>query len=144
MLTLYSLLMSELDDELQAQQGLPLTSYDVLVHLGEAPGARLRMSDLAERILLSKSGLSRVVDVLERQGFVERERAEQDGRGTYATLTRQGKAKLRAAQRAHVQGVRARFLDQLTPEQLESLAAAWRSAARRTPARSATAPVNWC
>lgn len=127
MLTVHSLLMGELDEELQAEQGLPLTSYDVLVHLGEAEGTRLRMSELAERILLSKSGLSRVVDVLERQGLVERERDLSDGRGTYATLTRSGKARLRAAHRAHVRGVRARYLDKLTPEQLEALAAAWRS-----------------
>ncbi|MHB8690998.1 MAG: MarR family winged helix-turn-helix transcriptional regulator [Solirubrobacteraceae bacterium] len=127
MLTVHSLLISELDEELLAEQGLPLTSYDVLVHLGEAPATRLRMSELAERILLSKSGLSRVVDVLERQGLVERERDLRDGRGTYAKLTRLGKAKLRAAHRAHVRGVRARYLDKLTPEQLEALAAAWQS-----------------
>jgi len=126
MITIQSSLLSELDEELQAEQRLPLTSYDVLVHLAEAPETRLRMTELAERILLSKSGLTRVVDTLERQGLVVRERDPNDARGTYAALTRQGKAKLRSAHKAHVRGVRARFLSKLTAAQLQALVDAWR------------------
>jgi DNA-binding MarR family transcriptional regulator len=125
MLRTHAILIEQLDRELQAQAGLPLTSYDVLVHLSEAPGSQMRMSDLAATILLSKSGLTRVVDSLEKQGFVERVRAPDDARGLYAALTKRGKAKLRSAHRAHVKGVRTHFLNRLTSDQQVGLANAW-------------------
>jgi DNA-binding MarR family transcriptional regulator len=127
MLVIHAALIEELDDELQLEQRLPLSSYDVLVHLNEASGRQLRMSELADRVLLTKSGLTRIVDVLQRQGLVERVRSEEDARGLYARLTRKGRTKVRAAQRSHIRGVRARFTDKLSEEQLQSLAGAWRS-----------------
>jgi DNA-binding MarR family transcriptional regulator len=125
MLRTHAILIEQLDRELQAQAGLPLTSYDVLVHLSEAPGSQMRMNDLAATILLSKSGLTRVIDSLEKQGFVERVRAPDDARGLYAALTKRGKAKLRSAHRAHVKGVRTHFLNRLTGDQQAALANAW-------------------
>jgi DNA-binding MarR family transcriptional regulator len=127
LLTVYAKLSQELDDQLQAEQGLPLSSYDVLVHLNEATGGQLRMTELADRILLSKSGLTRVIDALEAQGLVKRVRAEHDARGFYATITREGRARFRAAHRAHVRGVRERFLDLLTQDELRTLADAWQA-----------------
>lgn len=127
MLRIHALVIEQLDDELQYEQRLPLSSYDVLVHLAEAPGGQRRMSELADLVLLTKSGLTRVVDVLEKQGLVERLRSEEDGRGLYAKLTPAGRQKFRAAHKVHVQGIRARFLEKLSDPQLQSLADAWRA-----------------
>ena len=125
MLRIHALVIEQLEDELQFEQRLPLSSYDVLVHLSEASGGQRRMSELADDVLMTKSGLTRVVDVLEKQGLVERVRSEEDGRGFYARLTTAGRKKFRAAHKVHVRGVRARFLDKLSDGQLESLAGAW-------------------
>ncbi len=125
MLTAHSLLLQEMDDELQQKQGIPLTSYDVLLHLSEAPAAQLRMSDLAERVLLTRSGLTRVVNVLEQQGLVERVRADGDARGFYAHLTRAGRAKLKSANRDHLRSVHSRFIDRLSEDQIRTLAEVW-------------------
>ena len=127
MLRIHALVIEQLDDELQYEQRLPLSSYDVLLHLAEAPGGQRRMSELADLVLLTKSGLTRVVDVLEKQGLVERLRSEEDGRGLYAKLTPAGRKRFRAAHKIHVQGIRARFLEKLSDPQLQNLADAWRA-----------------
>lgn len=127
MLTTHALLIEAMDDEMQREQGLPLTSYDALVHLSEAPDGRMRMSDLAERVLLTRSGLTRVADTLEQQGLIRRVRAEQDARGYYAHITRAGRAKLRLANRAHLASVRMRFINRLSDEQVATLAQSWRA-----------------
>ncbi len=110
--------------ELQDDEDLPLTWFDVLVQLSEAPGGSLRMQDLADRILLSQSGLTRLVDRMEGEGLVERRRCPEDGRGMLATLTRAGLARLRRAWPTHVAGVRAAFADLLTTEEAAVLARA--------------------
>src|SRR3954454_10750472 len=87
-------LVRELDDELTERHGLPLSSYDVLVQLDEAPEGRLRMSSLADAVLLSRSGLSRLVTRLEGQGLIERAECPNDARGAFAAITNAGRARL--------------------------------------------------
>lgn len=111
----------QLDAELAAECDLPLASYEVLVHLNEAPGRRLRMTELAEQVLLSRSGLTRLVDRLEREGLIDRESCPSDARGTNAVLTDEGYARLRAAAPIHLRGVREHLVDRLTPEEIEVL-----------------------
>jgi DNA-binding MarR family transcriptional regulator len=126
MLATHASLIARLDAELERDHGLPLTSYEVLMYLADAEGQRLRMGELADRLLLSRSGITRLVDRLERQGLVERERCADDGRGFFARLTDAGRRKLAAARPAHLAGVRNHFLSRLEPTQLDQLAAAWR------------------
>lgn len=126
LLRVHAHLVRELDRELQERHGLPLQEYEVLLVLHEAEGHRLRMSEVAEAVLLSQSGLTRLVDRLGRDGLVERVRCEHDGRGLYAELTADGIARLREARPTHLDGVRRRFLDRLTDLDLASLAAIWR------------------
>src|SRR5215510_8622109 len=85
-----------LEAELDAERDLPLAWYDVLVALSEAPEHRLRMQDLADRVLFSRSGLTRLVDRMVAAGYVERVRCDDDRRGTFAALTTAGTACLRA------------------------------------------------
>src|SRR3954468_24862555 len=89
-----STLLRELDEELTRAHGLPLSSYDVLVQLDEAEDGRLRMSHLADAVLLSRSGLSRLVTRLEKQGLLERLECENDARGAFAAITDAGREKL--------------------------------------------------
>ncbi|HEX4864547.1 MAG TPA: MarR family transcriptional regulator [Acidimicrobiales bacterium] len=102
-----------LDRELQESHGLSLGDYDVLVHLSEAQGRSLRMSELAERLLLSRSGLTRRVDGLVRSGSVERKACPDDGRGSLAVLSDAGLERLRRAAPTHVRGVRRYLIDPL-------------------------------
>jgi DNA-binding MarR family transcriptional regulator len=120
----HALLVRELDEDLQAAHGLPLTWYDVLVVLDEA-GGRMRMAEVARSVLLSVSGTTRLVDRMERDGLVARERCEDDGRGAFAVLTAAGAARRDAARATHLAGVRRRFLDRLTPEDLACVSALW-------------------
>jgi DNA-binding MarR family transcriptional regulator len=118
-------LVRELDEELTERHGLPLSSYDVLVQLDEAPGGRLRMSHLADAVLLSRSGLSRLVTRLERQGLLEREECPSDARGAFAAITGKGREKLSEARATHRTGVRERFLDKLGEREQRQLARVW-------------------
>ena len=111
----------ELERELQAEQDLALTDYDVLVQLAAAPDRRLRMSDLADRLLLSRSGATRLVDRLVGDGLVERITCESDRRGQWAALTDAGLARLRRASPTHLRGVATHFLDRLAPDDLAAL-----------------------
>ena len=117
-------LMRRLDAELLEEHGLPLSHYDVLLQLAEAGGS-LRMSELAEAVLLSRSGLTRLVDQLERRALVARRRSASDARGVEALLTEEGWERLRAAAPTHVRGVRRLFLAPLGPERRAALAEAW-------------------
>src|SRR3954449_13025628 len=104
-----STLLRELDDELTREHGLPLSSYDVLVQLDEAEDGRLRMSHLADAVLLSRSGLSRLVTRLEGQGLLERVECTDDARGSFALITDKGRELLDEARHTHRAGVRSRF-----------------------------------
>jgi DNA-binding MarR family transcriptional regulator len=113
--------LGALDGELQAEQGLSLGEYEVLVHLSEEPGHSIRMTDLATRLHLSPSGITRRIDGLERAGLVERVRCPSDRRGSNAVLTAAGLKRLKAAAPTHVRGVRAHFIDQLTEKDIATL-----------------------
>jgi DNA-binding MarR family transcriptional regulator len=107
-----------LEGELLAAQRLSLASYDVLVQLSEAPGRRLRMTELADAVLLSRSGVTRLVDRLERSGLVARARVDSDGRGVEAVLTQLGFDRLRAATGTHLSGVARHFAGHLAEGEL--------------------------
>jgi DNA-binding MarR family transcriptional regulator len=121
----HAAIIRELDAGLEAAHGLPLSSYEVLVFLEEAPERRMRMSELASSLLLSQSGVTRLVDRLERERLVRREPCDSDGRGTFAVLTDAGLARLREMRPTHLAGVRERFLDRLSDRDLERLRAIW-------------------
>jgi DNA-binding MarR family transcriptional regulator len=125
MLEFHSRVVHELDAELERDHGLPLSSYEVLMYLGDADGERLRLGELADRLLLSRSGITRLVDRLESQGLIARERCSDDGRGFFALLTDEGRAKLAAARPDHLAGVRRHFLDRLGDDRLDELARIW-------------------
>lgn len=121
----HALLVSELDDDLQAAHGLPLREYEVLLMLARADDGMLRMTELANAVLLSQSGLTRLVDRLERRGLVTRLRCPTDKRGLLAAVTAAGRARLEEARPTHLDGVRSRFLSHFSDDELEGLAAAW-------------------
>ena len=122
----HATIVKELDAELQAAHGLPLSSFDVLVQLGLAPEGRMRMCDLADAVHLSRSGLTRMVDRLERQGLLERQRGERDPRQVFSAITERGLKRLAETTPTHLAGVRERFLDRLSRDQLRQLARVWR------------------
>jgi DNA-binding MarR family transcriptional regulator len=97
----------------------------VLINLQAAPGRRRRMSELADGVLLSRSGLTRLVDRLEREGLLERDPCTSDGRGCYAVLTEAGEALLARARPTHLAGIREKFLAAFTPTELAALAGYW-------------------
>ncbi len=125
MLRTYTLLQRELEQRLEARDGLQNSSYEVLMHLSDAPDGRMRLSDLAELAILSRSGLTRLIDRLEREGQVERERCPEDARGYYAVLTAEGRARVDAARGAYLSDVRALFLERLTAEERDVLGTVW-------------------
>jgi DNA-binding MarR family transcriptional regulator len=120
----YSLVVPTLDRELVRAQGLTFNQFEVLVWVRRAGEDGLRMSDLASRVVLSPSGVTRAVDQLERMGLVERCVFEGDKRGQLARITAEGRAHLRKATKAHLQGLREHFLNHLSRTDLENLARA--------------------
>lgn len=114
-------IVRELERELHDEQGMALTDYDVLVQLAGVEPHRLRMSDLADRLLLSRSGVTRLVDRLTAEGWVERVTCDDDRRGQWASLTDAGYARLREASPTHLRGVAEHFLDRLPDGDLAAL-----------------------
>ena len=114
-----------LDAELERAHGLSLSSFEVLKALRCSPEGKLRMADLAEHALLSRSGMTRLVDRLERQGLLTRCQCSDDARGCFAVLSADGAALLDRARPTHLENVRARFLAHLAPEELGHLSAIW-------------------
>jgi DNA-binding MarR family transcriptional regulator len=110
-----------LERELSTEAGLPLAWYDVLLQLAEAPERRLRMAELADRVLLSRSGLTRLVDRLAAEGLVRRERSPDDARGTYTVLTVAGIDRLRRAVPTHLGGVERHWLSRYSDDELRQL-----------------------
>jgi len=115
------LLMDTLDRELQRDSGMPHAYYEILVRLSEQPDRSLRMSELAQRSLSSRSRVSHAVARLEEAGWVRRESVPGDRRAALAVLTDEGFAALAAAAPGHVEGVRKHLLDRLTPAQVVAL-----------------------
>jgi DNA-binding MarR family transcriptional regulator len=122
LLRVHAALVKDLDAELEARHGLPLTSYEVLRSLRKAPGGKLRMAELAEHALLSRSGMTRLIDRLEREGMVGRSTCDKDGRGCYAVVTEQGIAAVEEARATYIAVVRAGFLRHFSMSELRDLA----------------------
>jgi DNA-binding MarR family transcriptional regulator len=112
----------ELSAQLQREHGLTLNDYEVLLHLSYAEGGRMRRVDLAERVLLTASGITRLLEGLERSGYVCKETCESDARVSYAKLTDEGHAKLRLAGVTHLRGVDELFLGRYSGSELATLA----------------------
>jgi DNA-binding MarR family transcriptional regulator len=112
-----------LDSELQAEHGLTVVGYEALLLLSRAEGAAMRRVDLAEGLGLTPSGVTRLLDGLERQGLVAKGACAADARVSYAVLTDAGRERLDAASCSHVGSVRALFEERYTSEELETLAA---------------------
>jgi DNA-binding MarR family transcriptional regulator len=114
-----------LDTELEREHGLPLTSYDVLFQLSIAADQRLRMHELADAIVLSRSGLTGVVDQLEQGGLVKRERGDADPHEIYTRLTDRGFDVLAEATPTHIAGIKKHFLGRLSDKETKELAVIW-------------------
>jgi DNA-binding MarR family transcriptional regulator len=126
LLETHSVLVAELDAELERDHGLPLSSYEVLMYLADSEHGKLRLGELADRLLLSRSGITRLADRLERQGLIERERCADDGRGFFAALTDDGRELVARARPAHLAGVHRHFLDHLSADEIDALGALWK------------------
>src|SRR2546422_506988 len=113
-----------LDSELREEHDLGLSDYDVLLRLAGAPERSLRMTELAQRIMFSPSGLTRVVDRLAEEGLVVRRRDSADARVVFARLTDKGHDKVRRAARTHLRGIREHFTGRLSEWQLRNVASA--------------------
>jgi DNA-binding MarR family transcriptional regulator len=118
-------LVKQLDTELIAAHGLSLSAFEVLWRVAAADHGRLRMTELADLVLLSPSGLSRLVDRLETEGMIERVACPEDGRAINATITEAGRAKLAESQETHFEGIRQRFLSKLSEAEVGQLADFW-------------------
>jgi DNA-binding MarR family transcriptional regulator len=112
----------EMSSELQREHGLTLRDYEVLLHLSRAEYGMMRRVDLAQSILLTASGITRLLEGLERSGYVEKATCESDARVSYAKLTDEGREKLRAASITHVRGVEELFTGRYSDSELETLA----------------------
>ena len=122
LLRAHACLARRLDAELDQAHGLPMTSYEVLHHLDEALGGRMRMRDLAEQAQLSRSGLTRLVDRLEREELLVRCSCEHDARGSYACLTGRGRERLEDARVTQLAVVREHFFSRFSELELSLLA----------------------
>ena len=140
MLRAHAALTKALDADLDSAHGLPLSSYEVLLHLDDAPERRMRMRDLASSVILSRSGLTRLADRLEREGLIRRESCPSDARGAYAVLTPAGAEMLATARTTHLAGVRSLFLQHFSHDELDVLGDAW----DRVVPGSASAPGPTC
>ncbi len=117
----HAMISRRLEAELMSEEDLPLASNDVLVQFTEAPDRRLRMTELADAVLLSRSGLTRLVDRLTRDGLVTRQACEDDARGTFAVLTSEGLSRLREASKVHLRGVEEHMTGRLDDSELATL-----------------------
>ena len=115
-------LLKIFERELEDSEGIPLTWYDVLVQLNAAPGRRLRMQALADSVVLSRSGLTRLIDRMERAGLVSREPSAEDRRGYYAILTDQGRRTFLSARPIHHRGIHDHFTRHLSDADIRALA----------------------
>ena len=124
LLQVHAAVVPVLDATLVAEAGMPLRFYDVLLELAAAPERRLRMSDLADRVVLSRTRVSRLVDEMATAGLLVREQNPQDGRSAYAALTDLGLRRYRQAAPAYLAGIEEHFAQPLSDPELTALAAA--------------------
>jgi DNA-binding MarR family transcriptional regulator len=120
-LTAHALIVRKLESELQAAEGLSLSEYEVLLRLYHAPQRRIRMGELAEAVFFSSGGLTRLLDRLEREGLVTRDRTCEDRRGVFAVLTEAGQTRMRQAARTHLHGIDAHFASALDDDELPAV-----------------------
>jgi DNA-binding MarR family transcriptional regulator len=118
----HATIVGELSSDLVAEHGLTINDYEVLLRLSRADGRRMRRVDIAQEVFLSPSGITRLLEGLEKSGFVERQTCESDLRVVYACLTDEGMRKLRAAGKTHVAGIWRVFLDRFDAEERAVLA----------------------
>jgi DNA-binding MarR family transcriptional regulator len=116
--------VARLDADLREAHGLTFAEYDVLLRLARAPGRALRMSDIAARVLLSPSGITRLVERLVERDLIVRDADPADGRAVLATLTERGLKVIRSAARTHVAGIREHFSSRLSDDELDAVARA--------------------
>ncbi|WP_235681328.1 MarR family winged helix-turn-helix transcriptional regulator [Tomitella gaofuii] len=121
MLFAHSTIVQDLGEELAEKAGLTLAQYDVLLRLRDSEDNSMRMGELAEGVLVTTSGLTRVVDKLESAGLVARVRVSSDRRGVRVSLTDTGRARLREASRVHREGIRRHFTRHITDDELPAL-----------------------
>ena len=121
----YNRVISALERETQEQDGLPLNWFDVLINLSEAPGGRLRMQDLAESVILTRSGLTRRIDRLVEAGLVRRDPSPDDRRGAYTSLTEKGRRTLKRVIPSHVRSVERLFRRHLSEQEVPVLRSAF-------------------
>jgi DNA-binding MarR family transcriptional regulator len=122
----HATLVRKLDAELKEAHGLPLSSFEVLLHLSWAPEHRMRMGELAQSVLFTHSGVRRLLRCLEAEGLVCREPCPEDCRGAYTVLTEAGLDRLDEAHPTHLAGVRRLFLEHFSEEELKAMAQCWR------------------
>jgi len=120
----HAAVLRRLEAELEAEGLISLADYDVLVNLATAPAGKLRMSELADQVLLSRSGMTRRIDRLETAGLVRRDECAADRRGSYATITPDGLERVRSAGPTHLRGIEEHFIAKLSPAELEAIRAA--------------------
>jgi DNA-binding MarR family transcriptional regulator len=119
----HAVVLRELERELDRDEALPLAWYDVLLTLAQAPERKLRMAELADSVMLSRSGLTRLVDRIEKAGYVRREPSPDDARGTFTVLEPAGLRRLRHAVPAHLAGVQRHWLAHFDDDELRTLGA---------------------
>lgn len=124
-ITTHSTLIDRINRAMQDADVIPLHWYDVLIEVYEAPEHRLRLSELARKVVLSKSGLTRLVDKLVEAGLLERQSSPEDGRGAYAVLTDAGLDAMRKAWPIYAQGIQDYFATYLSIEEVDILAKAF-------------------
>ena len=116
-----------LDEELRAEHDLSLAEYDALLSIAQAPGRRIRMRQLSDRVILSKSGVTRLIDRLVADGLVTRSTCLVDARGAEAVITEEGMTRLRAASRTHLRGISEHFLEPIERTDVVALEGAMRA-----------------
>jgi DNA-binding MarR family transcriptional regulator len=140
LLRVHACLVRRLDTELERAHGLPMSSFEVLHHLAQSHGGRMRMRDLAEQAQLSRSGLTRLVDRLEREGLLDRCSCEHDARGSYACLTQAGSERLQEARGTQLTVVREHFFARFSDGELSMMVELWE---RASPANGCP-PADGC
>lgn len=138
-----TLLEDHLDRQLQRDAGMPHTYYGLLVQLSQAPRRRMRMTELAKDVKITRSRLSHAIARLEKNGWVTREECPSDKRGQFAALTDEGYEVLRRTAPGHVAAVRQALFDRLTPEQVEQLGAIMRTMAEGLQPTGPDADLPW-
>jgi DNA-binding MarR family transcriptional regulator len=141
-LTAHARVIDHLSDELEGRIGLPLGWYEVLLYLREAPGGRLRMHELAESLLLSRSAVTRFVDRMVAAGLVRRATCDTDRRGVVVEATERGHEVFRAAAPVHLEGIARHFTDHLSDDEAAVLAAALERIAASAAAPASDTPAR--